>query len=138
MGVNEYLKVGSRIKELRKSKGISQRAFATKLGIPFSTYSNYENDNREPSMDTLQRIADALGVHMSYLLGTGVKAIITKDHVFVEGSPEYEAAGLYDSIAMSNDMVDTFNSLSQRERNLVMNFIKLLKSETQSTDGDAQ
>ena len=49
MGVNEFIKIGDKIKEIRKLRGLTQRDVAKKLNIPYSTYSNYENNNREPN-----------------------------------------------------------------------------------------
>ena len=68
MSLNEIIKIGTRIKRIRMDKKISQRAVAEALGIPYSTYSNYENNNREPNHDTLKRIADVLDVSVSYLI----------------------------------------------------------------------
>lgn len=69
MGVNDIIKVGDNIKSLRKDKKISQKDMAAILKIPYSTYSNYENNNREPSAAILNRIAKTLNVNLTYLLG---------------------------------------------------------------------
>lgn len=69
MGVNEYIKIGSRIKEVRKRKGLTQREMADKLNLAYSTYSNYENNHREPSFDIIEQAADILGVTLEYLMG---------------------------------------------------------------------
>ena len=68
MGVNDYFQIGSRIKQLRKNSGMTQREVAKKLELPFSTYSNYENNNREPSFDILQKISKVLNVSFSHLV----------------------------------------------------------------------
>ena len=65
MSVNSFVRIGSRIKKLRKEMSISQREVAKRLNIPYSTYSNYENGNREPSEDMLIRIADVIGVSIN-------------------------------------------------------------------------
>lgn len=63
MRLNEYVKVGMKIKKIRKSKGITQKKMAEDiLNIPKSTYSNYENNNRVPDNETLEKIAAALNV----------------------------------------------------------------------------
>ena len=36
--------------------------------MAFSTYSNYENNNREPNFETLKRIADVLDVSVAQLV----------------------------------------------------------------------
>lgn len=55
MGINDFIQIGSTIKELRKAKGISQKEMSKLLDIPYSTYSNYENNNREPSADVIKK-----------------------------------------------------------------------------------
>lgn len=67
--IANYLRIGEKIKNIRIKKGWTQKEFAKKLGIPSSSYSNYENGNRAPTADTILKIADALGVSASYLMG---------------------------------------------------------------------
>lgn len=62
MGLNEFVQIGNKIKKLRKEKGITQKEMAKLCGIPYSTYSNYENNNREPSSEQLRKIASALSI----------------------------------------------------------------------------
>ncbi len=68
MGVNDFIKIGDRIKQLRKEKGISQRDMAKSLGINVSTYSNYENNHREPSSEIIEKVSKILGVSVQDLL----------------------------------------------------------------------
>ena len=60
---------GQRIIELRKSAGYTRTAFANKLGIPYTTLRNYENDEREPGHNFLIAVANELNVSIDYLLG---------------------------------------------------------------------
>lgn len=62
MGINEFIQVGNQIRKYRLKKGLSQKEMAKLADIPYSTYSNYENNNREPNSEQLRKIADALGV----------------------------------------------------------------------------
>jgi len=71
MGINDYIKIGTKIKEVRKKKGIKQKDMAKKLNIPVSTYANYENNHREPSTEMLDAIADVLGVSVFELIRKG-------------------------------------------------------------------
>lgn len=57
-----------RIRSERQRLGKKQAEVADFLGIPVQNYSTYEN-NREPSYDTLCRIADCFDVSVDYLLG---------------------------------------------------------------------
>lgn len=56
------IKLGSVIKEIRRSKGISARHVADKLEVDPSTISKYESNNRKVPAETLPLLADALGV----------------------------------------------------------------------------
>lgn len=68
MGINEYIKIGKRIRELRQNKGYTQKEMALKCGIAYSTYSNYENNNREPGLAQIEKIAKALEITTDELL----------------------------------------------------------------------
>lgn len=58
-----------RLKELRKSKGISQRRLAIDLNMAQNTISRYENEVREADYKTLILFADYFDVSVDYLLG---------------------------------------------------------------------
>lgn len=65
MGLNEIVKIGDKIRKYRKDSGLTQKEMALKLGIPYSTYSNYENNNRTPNIDVIYCIADILNVDVN-------------------------------------------------------------------------
>lgn len=100
MGINEVIQVGSRIKKYRKSKGITQKEVARLAGIPYSTYSNYENNNREPNEDQLRKIASALGTSEVELLG------LSKEEFLKPLSDE--VAYLNFLLSLGYEYVDTF------------------------------
>ncbi|MGL5153119.1 MAG: helix-turn-helix domain-containing protein [Clostridium sp.] len=62
MSVYKHLSLGERIKTIRKNKNISQKEMSKLLGIPYSTYSNYENNNREPSVEILKTLCEVLEI----------------------------------------------------------------------------
>lgn len=68
--IDRYLGIGENIRRLRKARGYTQKGFSEKLGIPVSSYSNYENGNRVPDMDIIQKIASALNVHVDDIIGS--------------------------------------------------------------------
>ncbi|MBP0726781.1 helix-turn-helix transcriptional regulator [Bacillus sp. RG28] len=59
--------VGKRIRELRKQRGMTLRELSDELRIPFTTLGNYERNDRQPSIETLQAIADHFSVTIDYL-----------------------------------------------------------------------
>ena len=61
--------LSERIRELRVAQGYTQIALAEKLGVSKQAVSNWENDNIQPSIDMLVRLADQFSVTTDYLLG---------------------------------------------------------------------
>ena len=59
----------SNLRNLREMSGYSQKEFADLVGIPVTTYRNYENTLREPSYDILIKIANILRVSVGELIG---------------------------------------------------------------------
>ena len=57
-----------RLKEIRKTKGISQLKLAIDLNTNQNTISRYETGEREPGIVELIRIADYFDVSVDYLL----------------------------------------------------------------------
>ena len=74
--------LGSRINELRIASGWSQVQLAEKLNISKQTVSNWENENIQPSIEMLVRIANLFSVSTDYLLG-----LDNLTHINVEGVP---------------------------------------------------
>lgn len=58
-----------RLRELRRSVDLSQNDFAKAIGLSKSSVNMYERGEREPSLATLEAIADFFNVDMDYLLG---------------------------------------------------------------------
>lgn len=57
-----------RLKEIRKSKGVSQLKMAMDLNTSQNTISRYETGEREPGINELIKIADYFNVSVDYLL----------------------------------------------------------------------
>lgn len=61
--------LGQRISEIRIALGWSQVELAKRLGVAKQTVSNWENENIQPSIEMLIRLARLFGVTTDYLLG---------------------------------------------------------------------
>lgn len=59
---------GQLIKAARRKAGMTQKELGAKLGVAYQTLAQWENDLRNPKLDTLQRIAAALGVPVQDLI----------------------------------------------------------------------
>lgn len=62
--------IGSKIKQLRGQKNISQIDLAKQLGVSKSVISSYENEIHLPPYDILIKMARLFGVSTDYLLGS--------------------------------------------------------------------
>jgi transcriptional regulator with XRE-family HTH domain len=61
-------RLGRRIREVRKERGISQGELAEKAGISLITISRIERGERDPHVRTLAQIARGLGIPAYELL----------------------------------------------------------------------
>ncbi len=61
--------VASRLRDLRESRGISMRTLATKSGLSANALSMIERGRTSPSVSTLYKLADALGVSITAFFG---------------------------------------------------------------------
>lgn len=61
--------LNERIKELRIANGMTQVELATALSVTKQCISNWENNNIQPSIDMLVKIAKYFSVSTDYLLG---------------------------------------------------------------------
>lgn len=73
--------VAERIRIARKNAGLSQKELGDKLNMSPVMISQYENGVRNPKLETLQKIADALDVLMSDLLTFDVLSSLEKTDV---------------------------------------------------------
>lgn len=60
------------LKRIRKINGYTAKQLAKKLGMPYTTYVNYENQDCEPNFSNLIRIANMLHTTTDTLLGHGM------------------------------------------------------------------
>jgi transcriptional regulator with XRE-family HTH domain len=61
--------VGVRLRELREARSISMRGLATKSGLSANALSMIERGRTSPSVSTLYKLADALGVPITEFFG---------------------------------------------------------------------
>ena len=59
----------NRLKELRKEKGLSQKALANELGVHYRTLQNWENGESNIKPEKANELAKLFNVSVSYLLG---------------------------------------------------------------------
>jgi transcriptional regulator with XRE-family HTH domain len=117
--------VGQKIKEIREKKQISQYALAKKSGISITSIQKYEYGQNKPKIENIQKIAEALGVRPSELIG-----IEYYDSVFDSKKLANESKTL-DDVAkylgeQPSHLLETFLSLDETGQQRALEFLDLL------------
>ena len=63
------MKIGAKLKELRKSYNLTQEEFAKQIGVSRVNYTRYEIDKVRPDYETLINIADYYDISLDELFG---------------------------------------------------------------------
>ena len=63
------MKIGKKLKEAREKKGMSQADVGRVSGIHMGAITHFENDRRQPTIQTLAKLCKALGADANVLLG---------------------------------------------------------------------
>lgn len=125
--------IGKRLRQLRNTTGMSQQEFADSLGLPQTTYSNYERDVADPPFDVLTKIGRLYDVDMNWLLD------FTKTNFNDAIGIEYDDFADLVSMGFAKDEAyritqDEFNrygdmimALNYDNRKKVVNFVESLK-----------
>ncbi|MFU0832080.1 MAG: DNA-binding helix-turn-helix protein [Oscillospiraceae bacterium] len=70
---------GYRLRELRKSKHLTQTQVAKRLNLSKATISGYENNIKTPSLDVLVKLSILYGVSADYILGLENRKLLQID-----------------------------------------------------------
>lgn len=54
--------LGTNLREIREIKGLTQEELAEQIGISHAPISKIENGEGNPTLDTIEKITDALGI----------------------------------------------------------------------------
>ena len=69
MTLRFIMRLGTRLREIRAARNLTQKDIADQLNISRSTYAHYELGSREPDIETLKRISAILNVSLDYISG---------------------------------------------------------------------
>ena len=69
----------TKLRKLRKEKGISQQALASEIGVTKSTIGLYENGDNVPDVKAIVKLANFYDVSSDYLLGMSGVATLNTD-----------------------------------------------------------
>lgn len=86
------MSVGEKITQLIREKGLTQKEFSARTGIPQSTISDWKRKKQNPSSDKIPIICEVLGVDPNVLFtGTGCEKYNDVEIIHVcKNSSEYD------------------------------------------------
>lgn len=102
------MSIGDRIRDARTKAGLTQRELARGIGVSHGLIAHWENEFRNPSVDTVLRIAELTMTEPAWLL-------------IDEKRGNYQQKQLLPDEAT---LLETFRRMSQRQR---QNLLKLLR-----------
>lgn len=107
--------LGSRIKEIRLQRGLTQKMLAKRINKSVSAISSYESNVQMPPLDVLISIAAAFNVTLDYLVG-------------MDNGPTYTIKGFSDSQKELVDLlINEFTLPSSHGRQLSANQLQILQ-----------
>ena len=71
MGVNYYREmvyIGTKLNQLRTREALTQRDLSERTGLTIAAISRIEQNQVEPRLSTVRKLANTLGVHPSQLI----------------------------------------------------------------------
>ena len=69
MSIDMEILIVERIKDLMMTERLSQYALAKSINVSQSTICNWLNGNKEPSVESLWKLADFFDVSVDYIIG---------------------------------------------------------------------
>ena len=112
-----------RLKDLRKSKGISQEQAAHDLGLSLRGYQNYEYGQREPNIEMILKLAEYYNVTTDYLLEK-------------EPAPLDQFESIIFTKEMENDMNADYKRLLPQDKAVIARIVKALADSHSSNEND--
>ncbi|CAK7047902.1 helix-turn-helix domain-containing protein [Kerstersia gyiorum] len=122
------MKIGEKIRKLRRERGLTQEELALELDTAASTVSRIENDERTPSLDMLGRLASSLQVGIGELFSgvsqhePAVQSVADNDHALRHYGQSHEGTGGDDYMELRR----WFRNLTPDNQRVALELIKTL------------
>ena len=106
----DYSKIGNRIKEYRRKKGLTQEALANMVSVDYRHISSIENGRKYPSLELVILIANALGISTDDMLTDVLNVIPPKDelHTLLTGCSKTEESIIIKTIKFTKELFTEF------------------------------
>ena len=107
---------GELIKKARVHAGLTQKELSDRIGVSYQMIQTWENNRRNPKIESLQKIAEALNIDVSEFL-TDNTATVQKFKDF--------------SIDADGDFEEKYNSLTDEEKKLFGKYVQAMFNKLQ-------
>ena len=107
---------GELIKKARVHAGLTQKELSDRIGVSYQMIQAWENNRRNPKIESLQKIAEALNIDVSEFL-TDNTATVQKFKDF--------------SIDADGDFEEKYNSLTDEEKKLFGKYVQAMFNKLQ-------
>lgn len=110
------MSIGSRIKEARKHRSLTQEELALSIGVTKGAIANYENEVSVPKIDLLIKLMQTLDVDANYLYQDDVQMLNKKGLTTI---PDDETSAFTDT-----DLIMRLCQLTPEDTNRVRDFVQ--------------
>lgn len=115
------MKVGEKIKFLRKRHKLTLAELSKKVNLSISFLSDIENSRSNPSLFRLQSIADALETSVSYLMGDYQELGLPDISEAIDNKAKTPSDPLFYDIIYKLKDFDSWSEMDKRELSLYLN-----------------
>jgi transcriptional regulator with XRE-family HTH domain len=115
---------GKTLRQLRKKRKLSQLALGKKAKLPQATISRFESDNEknkiQPRMNTLKKLADALGVGVGTLMEP-----LHEEEISIEAVRKI-SDGKYDLDLFEEELINRYRHLGPLHKENLLSYAEFL------------
>ena len=132
------MSVGEKIKEIRKSKGLTQKQLAEKIGIAEITIRKYEKGERQPSTEQLVSIVNALEVPVSQLMSNDeiIDLKLEQLHTMIDKYAAGETSSLLNMLNPYKEILELYDQLNALGKEKVIEYINDLLESDKYKEGE--
>ena len=117
----------TRLKKLRKEKGLNQEQLADKLNKSKSSISSYESGRRTPDIVALQEIAGFFNVSVDYLLGNSDIRHSPNEKIKQAIEDDPELYHFWDKLSNRDDLKLLFKQTQDLPADAIEDVIRIIK-----------
>lgn len=118
------MSIGTKIKTMRKEKGMTLQQIAVIMGCSPQLISQYEAGKRIPKIETIQKIATALNVPISELVSSEVLAL-TNDMIELFSNSDVQSLGSSEpNNPQEHYLISKFRDLNEKGQKKTIDYVE--------------